>query len=166
MEYYHNQSYATLFLVGASFTLVAYASPLSVNGLAPRTVDAGPDSTGDSNCGFTGNADMYGLGIRIGVYCQALAGAVASGFYQDSADGMQWANGYFRWALFIALCYLTSTNKEFQVVEAAIVVLLGIISVLYNFDNHWDFNQTFIKKLIQLIVCQLTATAFFLYSTW
>jgi hypothetical protein len=155
-----------LFLVGASFTLVAYASPLSASGSAPRTVDAGQDSTGDSNCGFTGNADMYGLGIRIGVYCQALAGAVASGFYQDSADGIQWANGYFRWALFIALCYLTSTNQEFQVVEAAIIVLLGLISVLYNFDNHWDYNQTFIKKLIPLAVYQLTATGLFLYSIW
>jgi hypothetical protein len=89
---------------------------------------------------------MYGLGIRIGVYCQALVGAVASGFYQDSADGMQWANGYFRCAFFIALFYLTSTNKEFQAVEAAIVVLLGLICVLYNLDNHWDYNQTFIKK--------------------
>lgn len=63
--------------------------------------------------GLLGNSDMYGLGIRIGVYCQALAGIVASGFYQDSADGIKWANSYFRWALFIALCYITSTSKEF-----------------------------------------------------
>lgn len=86
----------------------------------------------ENDCGFDGNPDVYGLGIRLGVYCQAVALAITVCFRQTTSQrGVSYGNGIFQFAMTIGLCIL-STKSDFQAVEATIVVLLALCSSIQN----------------------------------
>ena len=58
-------------------------------------------------CGFTGNSDLCGLGIRLGVYLQWLSSQIAVYFHLEGSNDL--SNAYFAFsiALMIALFVLT-----------------------------------------------------------
>src|SRR4051812_25170410 len=57
-----------------------------------------------SKCsGFEGNPDLYGLGIRVGVYLQWFSGIIAHSFHADSVPDLLGTNTIFLMALFTAL---------------------------------------------------------------
>lgn len=90
---------------------------------------------GQSECGYDGNPDLYGLGIRIGIYLQTTACTAAVLFGQDRLmTAISYGNGIFQFALVVSLLILTTTSPEFQAVEAAIVVLLAICSSIQGFQ--------------------------------
>lgn len=80
-----------------------------------------------SPCSFEGNPDLYGLGIRLGVYLQTASVAVAALFQQtETLNRMSYSNGIFQFALTVGLWILTTTSPDtFRAVEAALVVLLA-----------------------------------------
>ncbi|KAK0645720.1 hypothetical protein B0T16DRAFT_411807 [Cercophora newfieldiana] len=82
-----------------------------------------------SECTFQGNADIYGLGIRLGIYLQAFSITVATLFNQDSLlEKLSFGNGLFQFALTVGLLIETTKTDEFRAVEAALVVLLALCS--------------------------------------
>ncbi|KAI5813205.1 hypothetical protein BZA77DRAFT_346480 [Pyronema omphalodes] len=110
-------TYNTVGLILVLFT----AAVIDAREIAP----AGPGET----CGFDGNGDMYGLGIRLGVYIQAFATTLSGAYRQESSRGASFANGFFQFAMFVALVYMTVINRELEVVEAAIIILFTFCSV-------------------------------------
>lgn len=63
---------------------------------APRTQAAShlePPSESNDGCAFSGNFDLYGLGIRLGVYFQCASALVIYGWYPEGKDEL--AENYF-----------------------------------------------------------------------
>jgi hypothetical protein len=66
-----NTFHITHSLCAALFVMAAFTSPVTSKGSILQIRAPSASSAANENCGFSGNADMYGVGIRIGVYCQA-----------------------------------------------------------------------------------------------
>jgi hypothetical protein len=79
-----------------------------------------------ARCTFAGNADFYGIGIRIGFYLQWFSGLAASHFAPSEAQGLRFAMNSFTAATFLALLIVTVNPSlaNLQVVEVYIVLLL------------------------------------------
>ena len=85
----------------------------------------------DNTCGITGNSDLYGLGIRIGVYLQWFTSQIAVYFHLEGSNDLSNAYLSFSLALEIALFVLTFQHDTYTI---EIVVMLymffgGILSV-------------------------------------
>jgi hypothetical protein len=87
-----------------------------------------------SQCGFSGNSDLCGLGIRLGVYLQWLtAGAAYALDLRHEASSVFEAYIIFAIAIMIALFTVTFTS-QMHVIEIAVMLYLyfgGLMSVVY-----------------------------------
>ncbi|KAK5656442.1 hypothetical protein OQA88_4824 [Cercophora sp. LCS_1] len=83
-------------------------------------------------CGIDGKEDLYGLGIRLGVYLQTLT-LVISGLLRQS-DTAQLLNlgALYQFALLFGVIYSTVHDEEFYAVEAIIMAVFGIASMGMN----------------------------------
>jgi hypothetical protein len=61
--------------------------------------------------GFQGNSDIYGPGIRIGLYLQWLLSLIAKQFLRDTRIGLSQAYLIFSLAIFIAVMVMTASNE-------------------------------------------------------
>ncbi|KAI1106496.1 hypothetical protein F4804DRAFT_300839 [Jackrogersella minutella] len=75
------------------------------------------------SCGFDGNSDMYGLGIRVGFYLQWYGTIAATWVAKSEVKGMRLSNSFFISATFLALIIQTSMNA-LRPVEIYIILLL------------------------------------------
>lgn len=119
--------------IAASF---CSASPL------PRAAALQPISRQLSTpqCTFTGNSDLYGLGIRIGIYLQWISGLLANSFHADSVQDMLATNTIFLIALFIALAISTVNDT---VVAAEVAILLQFcFGFLFTVSSTWGLRIT------------------------
>ena len=64
-----------------------------------------------STCTFTGNTDMYGLGIRIGFYLQWFGTILALCVARGEVQGMRLSNSLFVASTFLALIIQTEQNN-------------------------------------------------------
>jgi hypothetical protein len=62
---------------------------------------------GSQSCGFSGKSDLYGLGIRIGVYLQWMTSQITVYFHLEGSDDLSDAYFFFSISLMIALYVLT-----------------------------------------------------------
>lgn len=58
-------------------------------------------------CGFQGDDNTYGLGIRLGLYIQWIATSLANNFVPDEAVAMRSVNFCFQLSTFVGLLYIT-----------------------------------------------------------
>jgi hypothetical protein len=83
-----------------------------------------------SLCTFAGNADMYGLGIRLGYYLQWYGGIFASLLAPEEVPGARFALGLFISATFLALVIQTVKHRLYEV-EIYIILLLTFGAYLF-----------------------------------
>lgn len=83
-----------------------------------------------STCNFSGNADMYGAGIRIGFYLQWLGTILAGWLAPSEVPNMRMSSALFLSATFLALI-LKTAQDALQLVEIYIVLLLTFATCLY-----------------------------------
>ncbi len=76
-------------------------------------------------CGFTGNSDLYGLGIRLGIYIQQLVVALSMLLHQKEAAGQIVAYNTFILSAVITL-FVVSFDGE-CVFETEVIMLQYII---------------------------------------
>ncbi|KAJ6016260.1 hypothetical protein N7540_010851 [Penicillium herquei] len=79
-----------------------------------------------SGCGFSGDADSYGLVVRLGAYIQWLTSVIAYNLYDSEAASMRGVNTCFQVAVFIGLVLKTVYHKDFYAIEAFILLLFCI----------------------------------------
>ncbi|KAH7393555.1 hypothetical protein BKA64DRAFT_644296 [Cadophora sp. MPI-SDFR-AT-0126] len=82
-------------------------------------------------CAIEGNADIYGIGIRVGFYLQVLASGIALAVRPDDAKGFFGTNAWFQIGLFVALIY-NSANDSIYAVEGFIAVNMLYLLLWYN----------------------------------
>ncbi|TVY73587.1 hypothetical protein LSUE1_G006853, partial [Lachnellula suecica] len=82
------------------------------------------------DCSFAGNADMYGLGIRIGFYCQWYSTILAVWIAPKEVPSLRLSNSLFVAATFLALIIQTA-KENLRPVEIYIILLLTFGGYLY-----------------------------------
>jgi hypothetical protein len=93
-------------------------------------------------CGYTGNSDIYGLGIRIGIYLQWFSTWLSTAVIPEEMLGTTVANGIFLIAISAAtltLCTSSPTAGGTPVYTADMIILLAIfgISVYFLYSVSW-----------------------------
>lgn len=82
------------------------------------------------NCGFAGNPDLYGLGIRIGIYLQVMSTIITDHCLPAEAANTAAANLIFVSALIAALIRSISDLSKFAVVEGFVMLQLILVFFL------------------------------------
>ncbi|KAF8241616.1 hypothetical protein K440DRAFT_608344 [Wilcoxina mikolae CBS 423.85] len=133
-----------------------------------------PGSRAELVCGFEGIADMYGLGIRLGVYFNAIAMLISFTFDQRSISSISFSNGLFQFSMLIGLSYITITEPDrFHLVEAAIVVMFTFCSTTpfrIDFELPRDYTlekiQQFSRMTLIPALRKSIELALLAYSVW
>ncbi len=106
-------------------------------------------------CGFAGSSDIYGVGIRIGYYAQALSIWFADFFVLREVDALRTVNTLFMFAMCIGLIFMSATPSQAYSVEAYIMIqiifvvwFVGTLDVSRYSRKHWkfDFERTVIRN--------------------
>ena len=80
-----------------------------------------------TQCGFVGNSDIYGLGIRLGYYSQVLAVWFSNYFFVSEAKSLRAVNNIFLLALIVAgFIYLANARQTFAI-EAFLLLQIGLV---------------------------------------
>jgi len=133
------------------------------------------DSTpSDQTCGFQGNPDTYGLGIRIGIYLQWIASFIAYTVVRKEAASMVVMNYSFLLANFIGLLYITFSNGaalpsgKLFAVECNIVLNFCYGGALMGSPLFTDEEDKNASRRRQLgLICRTGLTvAVLIYSLW
>ena len=80
-----------------------------------------------TQCGFVGNSDIYGLGIRLGYYSQVLAVWISNYFFVGEAKPLRAVNNIFLLALIVAgFIYFANARQTFAI-EAFLLLQIGLV---------------------------------------
>ncbi|KAL8690841.1 MAG: hypothetical protein Q9218_003806 [Villophora microphyllina] len=104
-----------LFLMLSSFCYVLLQLgrfDAGISNIKPRRSDK------NMKCGFTGDADIYGIGIRIGYYTQAVSVWFANYFVASQSPTLRSVNALFMFALLIGLIWFSRVPSDVFAVEA------------------------------------------------
>lgn len=151
---------------------ICYAAPLDLR----TTASLLSRQSLDAHCAFTGNSDLYGLGIRVGIYLQWVSAFLANLRHADAVQDMLATNTIFLMALFIALAIITAN----QTVRAAeVVILLQLcFGFLFTVSSTWGLRvrATFTSPpnyggriklpLLGSTIRICLATAICIYNVW
>ncbi|KAF8242920.1 hypothetical protein K440DRAFT_664457 [Wilcoxina mikolae CBS 423.85] len=108
-------SFTVLLLVEFSCALPQSFSKINGAQLQGQEIAANAQGGGENvGCGFKGNPDVYGLGIRLGLYSQWLSTLISNWFHQHNLTRMRDVNTCFQLAMMIALIALATTNRDQQ----------------------------------------------------
>jgi hypothetical protein len=162
---------ATLLLVGTSKNDQVHASPTA--DLIQRQNEGITSTLRNSEvCGFDGNSDMYGLGIRVGVYVQTAATIIATSHKRKTASDLVKVGGLFQFAALVALIQQTVNNEKLYAVEALVTYLFCFTSTGVNLAEPIDkvqsqnrLEQITLPSLVAMMR-QTTLLGLDCYQTW
>lgn len=106
-------------------------------------------------CGFVGTSDIYGIGIRIGYYAQAISIWLANFFVLREAKPLRAINTLFMFAMVIGLIFMSTTPSQTYSVEAYMMIqiifvvwFVGTLDASKYSRKHWkfDFGRTVIRN--------------------
>jgi hypothetical protein len=94
--------------------------------------------------GFEGNPDIYGVGIRVGYYTQALSMWAANFFVPQEARYLRSLNILFILAMLSAMVYLCATPTQSYAVEIFLLhqisYTIASVSVTPTYKPKWAWN--------------------------
>lgn len=138
-------------LVFYTLSTLVFASPLPL------------PSSPDDACGFKGNGDLYGLGVRLGLYFQWAATIAANTFLPQEASNMRTINGCFQLALLIGLCYTTITDPGIFAAEVIVILFFGLGSTsTLQFPRNSQAQATAVGAFSRWF----SLSGFVAYSAW
>lgn len=131
-------AYKLQYLVFMSIILSITCAPIS-SPVAVTPIPATTSVPSVEECGFDGNPDFYGLGIRTGIYLQWATSLVANHFLnEESVKSYLETNTVFLLAVFVALAVAT-VDKTLR--SAEVVVLLQLsFGFLFSILSIWGYR--------------------------
>lgn len=117
-----------------------------------------------SSCQLPGNPDLYGAGVRIGVYLQWVSSQIAVFLRLEGSTGLMESYLVFSTAIVIALFVLTFTT-ELHITEVVIMVYMffgGLVCVQDN-ESH---KVPPLRRLWHAVVGLLLWSIMTIYSAW
>ncbi|KAL8967097.1 MAG: hypothetical protein Q9183_003070, partial [Haloplaca sp. 2 TL-2023] len=119
------------------------------------------------SCGFVGDSDIYGIGIRIGYYSQAIAVWFANFFVFAQASALQSINGLFVFALVVGLIWLSRKPADIFAVEAWLLMQLLTATHYIGVIDHSRFSRKYQRfDPVRRIIHEATFLALWLYMAW
>ena len=121
-----------------------------------------------STCDLSGNSDLYGLGVRTGVYCQLLATVLANHGVADALTGLIDTNVIFLLAVLIALITAT-VQGQLSTVEAFVMlqIIMNFLMSAVNIDGwRWFlfcFSPAFSEDMTELATAHFKVSRFGTY---
>jgi hypothetical protein len=112
------------------------------------------------NIGFNGNPDLYGLGIRLGYYTQALALCLANFIAPREARFLQTTSTMFMLAVIACVTYLSSNPTQIFAVEIYLLVHIAHMAARLGVYHYRHFSRT------HLIIRDITWVIFEAFSLW
>ncbi len=80
-------------------------------------------------CGFDGNSDIYGLGVRVGVYLQWLTSIFAENLYEPAVRSTRETNTTYQIAMLVGFIQITTSHWD------KIKAIEGFITLLFCFSG-------------------------------
>ncbi|KAI5776717.1 hypothetical protein EDC01DRAFT_681526 [Geopyxis carbonaria] len=154
------------FTLAALFT-AASAVPANPVKAATNAAAAPPPAVGApvGTCGYVGNADVYGLGIRIGLYTQWLSTLISNWLHQHNISRMRDVNTCFQIAMLIALLALNNSADPPHAMDLYIIIvqIVGSTSTISaHATNPKQFKQTSWGGVLRFLIYWAVAA----YSTY
>jgi hypothetical protein len=122
-------------------------------------------------CGFPGNSDLYGLGIRLGVYFQWASALIIYGWYPEGQDDLAESYLVFLFALTVGIIVITA--RAVPTYAAEILLLTYIIfgrvwTVMFIGvrERHRKRVQRSSTHVAQGVVLFVTLAAVSIYCSW
>ncbi|KAL8701228.1 MAG: hypothetical protein Q9201_005026 [Fulgogasparrea decipioides] len=153
-------------ILAVLFSCYAYTQS-SYNGPEYRTGKAVRRSNGNERCGFTGDSDIYGIGIRIGYYTQAIAVWFANCFVVSQASVLRSVNSLFTFALFVGLVWLSRDPPSVYAIEPWILNQLLTATWYIGVLDQYRFSKKYQRfDPVRMTIKDLTFFAMWLYMVW
>ncbi|MCJ1300772.1 hypothetical protein MMC08_003570 [Hypocenomyce scalaris] len=119
------------------------------------------------HCGFDGNADLYGVGIRLGYYTQAFAVWFANFFVLEESRTLRAVNTLFMFAMFIGLVWLSHAPSQTYAIEAFLLNQLlcatwyvGVLDKSKFSQKYWQFEP------VRLLIRNGSLIGLLSYNIW
>ena len=120
-------------------------------------------------CGYEGNSDVYGLGIRVGIYLQWISGLLSKAFLEekDLRDVLN-ENAIFLLAIFLATVLLvTDTISGVHSVDILIMLHIFFGSIYTIFvDEHIIARIEYFSSLMGILFKSGIATGMAVIGVW
>jgi hypothetical protein len=128
-----------------------------------------PRSTTLPSCGYEGNSDIYGLGIRVGIYLQWISGLLSKVFLEekDLRDVLN-ENAIFLLAVFLAtVLFVTDTIGGVHGVDILIMLHIFFGSIYTIFvDEHIVSRIEYLSSLMGILFKSGIATGMVAIGVW
>lgn len=152
-----------------TFFAISVCTAVPLQSITPQVA---PRQLPESQCTLDGNSDLYGLGIRVGVYLQWVSGFLANCFHAGSVQDILSTNTIFLMALFIALAIIT-TNHTIKAPEV-VILLQFCFGFLFSVSTTWGLRvQAPYKERVKfpllgstIRVCLASAICFYNVGSW
>ncbi len=120
-----------------------------------------------TQCGFRGDSDVLGIGIRIGYYTQALSVWFANYFVISEAKGLRSINLLFLVALFIGLVWLVHKPERSHAIEVYLLLRLLFATWYVGVIDRSKFSKTKLRKsYTRVIVRESSLLGLLAYTVW
>ena len=125
------------------------------------------NNTESIQCGFSGDSDILGIGIRIGYYTQSLSVWFANYFVLSEAKVLRSVNLLFLVALFIALVWLAHAPQETYAIEVYLLLRLLFATWYIGVLDRSRYNKTkWRKSHVRVIVREFSLLGLLAYTVW
>lgn len=122
---------------------------------------------GPNHCGFTGNSDLYGIGIRLGYYTQALSVWFANYFVLSEAKVLRSVNLLFLVALFIALAWLSHQPQQTHAIEVFLLLRLLFATWYVGVLDRSRFSKKYgQKRIMRILIRECALLGMLSYAVW
>ncbi|KAL5334013.1 hypothetical protein BJX70DRAFT_403043 [Aspergillus crustosus] len=116
------------------------------------------------SCGFPGNSDLYGLGIRIGIYLQWISALVSSYFHLDDTDILRF--NYFAFSLAVmAAVFVLTVQGTAHTIEIIIMIYM-FFGGLYTIAPRTLRGRQQPRLSKRMILGPVTGFTMLIYSAW
>ncbi|KAL2044792.1 hypothetical protein N7G274_002567 [Stereocaulon virgatum] len=118
-------------------------------------------------CGFVGDTDVLGVGIRIGYYTQALAVWFANYFILSEAKVLRSINLLFLIALFVGLVWLSHNPEQTYAVQVCLLLQLLFVTWSVGVLDRSKFSKKLWRNsYMWVIIREASWLCFLSYSVW
>ena len=116
-------------------------------------------------CGFQGNADIYGIGIRIGYYTQAFSLWFANFFLLREAKHLRGINNFFVFALGIAGSIYAYNARDTYAIEAFLLLQIAICIGAASVMDNTRYSSRYLRRSEQsLLLRTITVNAGLIFN--
>jgi hypothetical protein len=114
-------------------------------------------ATADPTCGFEGNNDIYGIGIRIGIYAQILAVWFANYFLFAEVQVLRDSVSIFSVAILIVALIYASNSSDVYAVEAFVLLQILAWSCMMGMRAKSSYSKATFSRgsFLRRVVCEI-----------